>query len=142
HAVVAGPPGVGQRAEALGRFGADVVLAIEHPALTSFARETIAATIAARAKTGSYRAVVLGFSAQGRDLGPRLAAKLDAPIASDIIDVELSGDTVVVKHPAYANKVVVTLAISGSPVILSVRPSAFTAKDSPRTPRVEPMQPA
>jgi len=84
HAFVAGAPGVAQKAEALGRYGADVVIALEHPALATFERESIAATIAARAKSASYRAIVLGFSAQGRDLGPRLAAKLDAPIVSDI----------------------------------------------------------
>ena len=142
HAVVAGPPDVGQRAASLGRFGADAILAIEHPALTSFSREAIAATIAGRAKTGSYRAVVLGFSAQGRDLGPRLAAKLDAPIASDVIDVEVSGDTLTVRHPGYANKVIITLAITGSPTIVSVRPSAFTAVEAPRTPHVESLAPA
>ena len=65
---------------------------------------------AERAKQGSYRAVVLGFSTQGRDLGPRLAAKLDAPIASDVTEISVSGDTVVVKHPGYANKVTVTLS--------------------------------
>src|SRR5690348_3536210 len=142
HAIVAGPPGTAQRGEALGRFGADVVLAIEHPALVTYARESIAATIAARAKGASYRAIVLGFSAQGRDLGPRVAAKLDAPIASDVIDVELSGDTLTVRHPGYANKVIITLTVSGTPAIVSVRPSAFTAADAPRTARVEPLSPA
>jgi electron transfer flavoprotein alpha subunit len=142
HALVAGPPGVAQKAAALGRFGADVILALEDAGLATFARESIAATIAARAKSVSYRAIVLGFSAQGRDLGPRIAAKLDAPIASDIIDVELSGDTLVVKHPAYANKVVVTLAITGTPAIISVRPSAFTAAEASRTPRTETIAPA
>ena len=142
HAIVAGPPGVAQRAEALGRFGADVVLAVEHPGLTTFAREAIAATIAARAKSASYRAVMLAFSAQGRDLGPRLAAKLDAPIASDVTEVEVNGDATTVKHPGYANKVVVTLTITGAPVILSVRPSAFTATESPRSARIEPLAPA
>src|SRR4051812_44071416 len=67
HALVAGPPGVAQKAAALGRFGADVVLAMEDPGLATFAREAIAATLAARAKSDSYRAIVLGFSAQGRD---------------------------------------------------------------------------
>ena len=142
HALVAGPPGVAQKAAALGRFGADVILALEDAGLATFARESIAATIAARAKSVTYRAIVLGFSAQGRDLGPRIAAKLDAPIASDIIDVELSGDTLVVKHPAYANKVIVTLAITGAPAIISVRPSAFTAAESSRTPRTEAIAPA
>ena len=142
HALIAGPPGVAQKSDVLGRFGADVVITVEHPGLATFARECIAATIAARAKSTSYRAVVLGFSAQGRDLGPRLAAKLDAPIVSDIIDLEVSGDALTVKHPGYANKVVIALSVAGPSAILSVRPSAFAAKESPRTPRVESLSPA
>lgn len=142
HAVIAGPPGIAQKSDVLGRFGADVVLAMEHPALATFARESIAATIAACAKSASYRAVVLGFSSQGRDLGPRVAAKLDAPIVSDIVDVDLTGDTATVKHPGYANKVIVTLAVSGSPVVLSIRPSAFGATEASRSARVEALAPA
>ena len=142
HALIAGPPGVSQKSAVLGRFGADVVLAMEHPSLATFARESIATTIAARAKSASYRAIVLGFSAQGRDLGPRLAAKLDAPIVSDVIDVQLAGDSLTVKHPGYANKVVLTLEIVGAPAIVSVRPSAFTATEAPRNARIEPVAPA
>jgi electron transfer flavoprotein alpha subunit len=142
HALLAGPPGIAQKAEVLGRYGADVVLTMEHPALATFARESIAATVAARAKAASYRAIVLGFSAQGRDLGPRIAARLDAPIATDVIDVQVTGDVLTVKHPAYANKVVVTLAISGSPTIVSIRPAAITAVEAPRSARIETIQPA
>jgi electron transfer flavoprotein alpha subunit len=142
HALVAGPPGVGAAAERLGAHGADVVLVVEHAGLATFERESIAATIAARAKEGSYRALVLGFSAQGRDLGPRLAAKLDAPIAADVTEISVAGDVTTVKHPGYANKVTLTLALSGSPVVLTVRPGAFTAKESPRAARRENVQPA
>jgi electron transfer flavoprotein alpha subunit len=142
HAIVAGPPGVAQKSDVLGRFGADVVIAVEHPGLATFARESIAATVASRAKSASYRAVVLGFSAQGRDLGPRLAAKLDAPIVSDVIDLEIAGEALTVKHPGYANKVVMTLNVTGAPAILSVRPRAFAAKESPRAARVESLAPA
>src|SRR3982751_4961363 len=63
HAIVVGTPGVGAVADQLGQHGADVVLVAEHPALEKFDRESIAATIAARASAGSYRAVMLGFSA-------------------------------------------------------------------------------
>jgi electron transfer flavoprotein alpha subunit len=142
HAVVAGAPGIAAASTALGRHGADLVIAIEHPALATYERESIAATIAARAASTGYRAVVLGFSAQGRDLGPRLAAKLDAPIVSDVIDVEVAGDTLVVRHPGYANKVVMTLVVTGAPAIVSVRPGAFTATEAARTVRVDSMVPA
>jgi electron transfer flavoprotein alpha subunit len=141
HAVVAGAPGIAQASAVLGKYGADVVLAIEHPALAVFERESIAATIAARAKHGGYRAVVLGFSAQGRDLGPRIAAKIDAPIASDVVDVEVAGESITVKHPGYANKVVITLTLSGAPVVLSVRPSAFNAAEAAREALTEPLAP-
>ncbi|CAN5283723.1 electron transfer flavoprotein subunit alpha/FixB family protein [soil metagenome] len=137
HALVAGAPGIASKVAPLGTYGADVVLVAEGAEFTNFARESLAATIADRAKSGAYRAVVLGFSAQGRDLGPRIAAKLDVPIASDVTEVSASGDTLTVKHPGYANKVIVTLAISGSPVVISVRPSAFPAKENPKSAKTE-----
>ena len=143
HALVAGAPGVAARAEQLGKHGADVVIAVEHAALANFDRESIAATLAARAKSASYRAVVLGFSAQGRDLGPRLAAQLDAPIVADVTEIgDASGDSLTVKHPGYANKVLITLVVTGAPVIVSVRPNAFAPKVAERTPRTETMAPA
>ena len=74
HALVAGPPGIGARAAQLGQAGADVVLTCEHDGFARYAREALAATISERAKTG-YRAVLLPFSANGRALGPRVAAR-------------------------------------------------------------------
>ena len=141
HAIVAGTSGVGSVAEQLGQHGADVVIVVEHPGLANFDREVVAATIAAHAKSGTYRAVILGFSAQGRDIGPRIAAKLDAPIASDVVEINASASSIAVKHPAYANKVIVTLEITAPLAVLSIRPSAFTPRTAPRTARVETMSP-
>jgi electron transfer flavoprotein alpha subunit len=141
HALVAGAPGVSAKAETLGKVGADLVVVVEHPGLATFERESLAATVAARAKSGAYRAVLLGFSAQGRDLGPRVAAKLDAPIVTDVMDVQATGDALTVKHPAYANKVIMTLSVRGPLVVLSVRPSAFTPAPAERVARVESMAP-
>ena len=139
HALLAGAPGIGAKASQLAAYGADVVLVVESAEFAGFARESLAATLAERTTSGAYRAVVLGFSAQGRDLGPRVAAKLDAPIASDVTDIAASGDTLTVKHPGYANKVILTLSISGSPVVISVRPSAFTATENAKAARSEPL---
>ncbi len=142
HAFLAGPSGIGAKAEQLGKHGADVVLVSEHAGWSRYAREALAATIAERAKSGGYRAVLVPFSATGRDLAPRLAAKLDAPIASDVIAFTAAGDTITVRHPGFANKVVVTLDVKGSPAVISVRPSAFTPKENPRSARTESVAPA
>ncbi|HEY4303326.1 MAG TPA: electron transfer flavoprotein subunit alpha/FixB family protein [Gemmatimonadaceae bacterium] len=142
HAMVFGTSGVASVAEHLGHHGADVVVVVEHVGYKNFDRESVAATIAERAKGGSYRAVVLGFSAQGRDLGPRLAAKLDAPIVSDVTDIQATGDTLTVKHPGYANKVIATLEVNAPLAIVSVRPSAITAVGNAKAGKIENMQPA
>jgi electron transfer flavoprotein alpha subunit len=141
HALVAGPPGVSEKVAQLAQYGADLALMCEHAAFGTYARESLAATIAERARNG-YRAVLLPFSAQGRDLGPRLAARLDAPIAPDVLAITASGETLIVKHPGYANKVIVTLAVSGSPAVISLRPAAFTPKENARSSRTETIAPA
>jgi electron transfer flavoprotein alpha subunit len=137
HALLVGPPGAGALAEQLGRFGADVVLVSEDARLAEVDCEVVAATLAARARLSSYRAIVLGFSAQGRDIGPRVAAHLDAPIASDVTSVSATGDALVVKHPVYANKVIATLEVTGPLAVVTVRPSAITAAEAPRAARSE-----
>jgi electron transfer flavoprotein alpha subunit len=137
HALLAGAPGITAKAGDLGKYGADVVFTVESPDYATYARESLAATIADKVKSGGYRAVILGFSSQGRDLGPRVAARLDAPIASDVTEISAAGDAITVKHPGYANKVMLTLSLSGSPVVISLRPNAFTAKESTKTPRTE-----
>jgi len=142
HALCAVPSGGAALAEQLGKHGADVVVAVEHPAFANYARESVAATLAERARSSRYRAVLVGFSAQGRDLAPRVAAKLDAPVAADATEIRIAGDSVVVKHPVYANKVLATLQLDGPLVVLSTRPGAFPAKESPRTAAVESLAPA
>ena len=140
HALLAGPPGIAAKAEQLGRFGADLVLVCEHAGFARYARDAIAATLAQRAK--NYRAVVLPFSANGRDLGPRVAAKLDAPIAADVISFTAGADAITVKHPGFANKVIVTLEVKGPLAVLSLRPGAFTPKENVKSARTESIQPA
>ena len=141
HALLAGPPGIGARAEQLGKHGADVVFVCEHAGFATYAREAIAATLAERGRNG-YRAVLLPFSSQGRDLGPRVAVRLEAPLAADVIELSASGDTITARHPGYANKVILTLEVKGSPAVVSVRPAAFTPKDNPRPGRTETISPA
>ncbi len=142
HALLAGAPGSGGKASQLGNYGADVVLVSESADFASFARESLAATIADRAKSGGYRAIVLGFSSQGRDLGPRVAALLDIPIATDVTSIAVSGDSLTVKHPGYANKVIMTLVVAGPQAVVSIRPSAFTAVENAKAAHVENVAPS
>jgi len=142
HALLLGGPGVAAKAAQLGQYGADVVIVVEHPGFTLYNPEAAAATAAARIRAGGYRAAVFSASGQGRDLAPRVAAKLKVPLVADVIAIEISSDRVLARHPVNTGKVIATLAISGSPAILSVRPNSFTPAASARPGKVETATPA
>jgi len=142
HALVLGPPGIAKAAESLGRFGADAVQVVEHPGFERYAPESFAATAAERLKAGSYRIAVFPASVEGRDLAPRVAARLGVGLASDVIAFEVRGDAILAEHPAYTGKVNVTLRLTGTPAIVSLRPGAIPPAEQPRTARVEAVVPA
>jgi electron transfer flavoprotein alpha subunit len=142
HAIVIGAPGIAAKADGLGHYGADVIIAVEHPDLRGYNPELFTASVAERLEAGSYRAAVFSASAQGRDLAPRVAARLGVSLASDVTEVELQGDSVVAQHPAFTGKVIVTLRLRGTPALLSLRPGAITPVEKERSPRRESVGPA
>lgn len=141
HAMLIGGAGITDRAEALGRYGADAVVVVEHAALERYNPEAFTATIAQRLRSGDYRAAIFSASAQGRDLAPRVAAKVGVSLASDVTGFEFRDSGVIAHHPAYTGKVVVTLRLTGTPALLSIRPGTFTPVERPRAARVETAAP-
>src|SRR5690606_16097352 len=109
----------------------------EHDAFTHSNVEATAQQVAERVRQGNYRVVVLSASAQGRDLAPRVAAKLQVPIAAEVIAFELDGDALIARHFTYAGKVIATLRLTATPAVVSVRPGAVQPEQSPREGRVE-----
>ena len=142
QAVVIGGPGIAARAEALGRYGADVVTVVEHPGLARYSPEVFAATLAELLRADGHRAAFFAASAEGRDLAPRVAARLGAGLASDVTGFEIQGDAVLARHPAYTGKIMVTLRLTGTPALISLRPGAITPAEQPRTARIETAAPA
>ena len=141
HALLIGGPGIAARAATLGRHGADVVIVVEHAALDRYNPEAFAATVAERLRAGGYRAGLFSASAEGRDLAPRAAAKAGVSLASDVTDFKLVEGGATAHHPAYTGKVVVTLRLTGTPALLSIRPGAVTPAEPPKPGRVETAAP-
>ncbi len=125
HAVLAGAAGVADKAAALAEHGADSVLVLEHAGFAQYNPEALAATLAQRLGDGTYAYAVFSATAQGRDLSPRVAAKLGAGLIADATGFVLDGSTIVAQHPINNGKVIATLALGAAPALVSVRPSAF-----------------
>ncbi|HZI20853.1 MAG TPA: electron transfer flavoprotein subunit alpha/FixB family protein [Gemmatimonadales bacterium] len=124
--------GAARGADAVGGFGADKVITLTNAAFRSYAPEGYARAIVDRVKAGGYDAVVFAASATGKDLAPRVAARLGRPLAQEVTDVAVEGGAVVVIRPVYAGKALLKIKIAGSPAVLSLRPNVFTPVQRPK----------
>lgn len=125
HAVLAGDAGIGGKAGALAEYGADSVLVLEHAGFAQYNPEALAATLADKLSGGTYGYAVFSATAQGRDLSPRVAAKLGSGLAPDLTGFTVEGGHVVGQHFNMNGKTIATLTLTGTPAVLSVRPAAF-----------------
>jgi electron transfer flavoprotein alpha subunit len=72
----------------------------------------------------NYDAVLTPATAQGKNLSPRIAAKLDVSQISDVIEV-VDANTFV--RPIYAGNALETVQSSEAKKVITVRPTAFKA---------------
>jgi electron transfer flavoprotein alpha subunit len=142
HALLLGPPGIAARAAQVGQYGADTVIVVEHAGLANYSPEVATATAAARIKSGGYRAAVFSTSAQGRDLAPRVAARLGVSVVTDVLSFEIEGDTIVVRHPMNIGKVIATITIAAKPAIVAMRPNVIAPAQNAKAGKVENESPA
>jgi electron transfer flavoprotein alpha subunit len=110
-------------------FGAAKVLVCEDAQLANYTVERYAPTVATVAKSGSFDTVVVTASSFGKDLAPRLAAKLGAGYAADINQVKVDGGKRTYRRPMFAGNALGYLEITTATHVVSVRQTEFPAAE-------------
>lgn len=91
----------------------------------------VASAVAAGVESGDFElpdAFILGTTQDGRDVAGRLSVKLDAPVITNVVDLELDGDVLVGTEPVFGgNTNVKTRFTSDKVAIFLVRPKSFEA---------------
>ncbi|MBI3071177.1 MAG: electron transfer flavoprotein subunit alpha/FixB family protein [Deltaproteobacteria bacterium] len=116
--------GVGAVADDFRRFGLAKVFVADNAAYQHALATTYAAVVAEVVKENGVTLVTATATAFGKDLLPRVAAKLDAGMVSDISDV-VDGSTFV--RPLFAGNALARVKVSSTIKVVSVRGTAFDA---------------
>jgi len=114
-------------ADDAGRAGAKKLYVAD---LGPYLPETYAAAMKQVIDDAQPSVVLLGGSSNGRDLAPRLAAKLNAGVASDVDRLEWTGGKLRARRPVYSGKAFATVEVSSTPALATTRPNAFPAEDA------------
>jgi electron transfer flavoprotein alpha subunit len=111
--------------EALGRRGVPRVYQVSDPALARYSSDGFSIAIQKVVEKADPEVILLAASANGKDLGPALAARLGAAVVTDAIALDVEDGKVRATRPVYAGKARVAVEPTGSPVIVSLRPNVF-----------------
>jgi len=120
HVLVAGSGAQAVADQAARIASVSKVLLADGPALTDALAENLAAQVLALA--GDYSHILFASTASGKNVAPRVAAKLDVAQISDIVAVE-SADTFV--RPIYAGNALATVQSADAKKVITVRTTAF-----------------
>lgn len=112
---------------AMGDAGAERALLATQPGFEHYDASGYAAVVVAAAEAVSPKAILFPASAMGKDLAPRVAARLGVGLASDCTAIDVEGGRLVATRPVYAGKANLKLSFTGSPAIASLRPKVFPA---------------
>ena len=112
-------------ASQLSSYGARKILTAEIEG--GYVAERYAPTVAEAAKSGDYGVVVATATTYGKDLMPRVAARIEAGVASDIASVSIDGGTISYRRPMYAGNVFGWCTVETPIQVVTVRQTEFEA---------------
>ena len=120
--------------EELKKYGPDKIWVADDPALADYTTDAYANILSGLIQSADPAIIILGASAQGKDLAGRLAARLDAGVAMDCTAIKLDNGSLTYTRPMFGGKIVADVEIEGELQIVAIRPNVMditeAAKDS------------
>lgn len=117
---------------------ADRVLAVSSQDLENSLAEPYQRMLSFLSRERKPGIVMMGHSSFGMDLAPSLAVELEAPLATDCIDIKTNGDSILATRSIYNGKVRATYSLASSgTVVMTTRVGEFAVEESNRQGHIE-----
>lgn len=117
-------------AETAGAYGAQKLFVANAAELEQYGYEQYTAAAKQAIEENGAAVVLLGGTSNGRDLAPRLGARLGVGVASDVDRLEWADGKVRARRPVYSGKAFATVEVDAKPAIVTCRPNAFPAEQT------------
>ncbi|MFH1861840.1 MAG: electron transfer flavoprotein subunit alpha/FixB family protein [bacterium] len=122
-------------------YGPNRILTVNHPQLESYSTEGYTKVLATAIQQEQPDAILMAATAMGKDLAPRLAARLGVSVLSDVTKLTWADGKLEAVRPIYAGKLLQTLRSKTQPSIATTRPKAFlpTPPDASKSAEIVPL---
>ena len=114
----------------LAKAGADKVVVVDDPMLAEYVTEPYTKAVTAVIKAQDPEIVIFGASSIGRDLAPRVSARIHTGLTADCTKLEIDPETKLLNmtRPAFGGNIMATiLCANHRPQMATVRPGVMQA---------------
>ena len=115
--------------DTLAQHGATKIYVADDDSLATYSSEGYTNTLAALIGKVEPAIILLGATAMGKDLAPRLAARLGVGLASDCTALEIDAGRLLATRPIFAGKALARVKLNYDPQMATVRPNVLAAPD-------------
>lgn len=139
--VLLGNTDLAEQAEEMIYYGADRVKIVTDEKLAQYSPDAYGKAVLEIINMESPDGIVMGHTVNGKDLTPKIAARLETGLISDVVTIENTGSQLVFTRPIYSGKAFEKKVIKDGLTFVTVRPNNITAleRDETRTGQVEPV---
>ncbi|MDM5339075.1 electron transfer flavoprotein subunit alpha/FixB family protein [Fictibacillus enclensis] len=125
----------------ISQYGPDKVYVLEDEALSIYTTDAYVQALGQLIEEVKAEIILLGHTAIGKDLAPRVAARLGAGLISDCTGVNLENGEIVFTRPIYAGKAFQKKVFNQGKVFATLRPNNFEIQGNLVVAEVVPFQP-
>lgn len=114
----------------LAKAGADKVVVVDDPMLAEYVTEPYTKAVTAVIKAQDPEIVIFGASSIGRDLAPRVSARIHTGLTADCTKLEIDPETKLLNmtRPAFGGNIMATIVCANHrPQMATVRPGVMQA---------------
>ncbi|MFH1841791.1 MAG: electron transfer flavoprotein subunit alpha/FixB family protein [bacterium] len=122
-------PAAGAAAAEAGKYGAHKLFAATDAAFGQYNSELYGTALQNFCAAQNPELLLLGSTAMGKDLGPKVAAKLGCACISDSVGMKYDGGFEI-RRPIFAGKCFTDVTPKSATAVVGIRPNAFTLGDS------------
>ena len=119
-------PGVDSAREALGRYGAAKVYVADAPEIVEYLVVPKVEALAQLVERTQPAAVLIGSSAEGKEIAGRLAVRTNSGVITDAVDVQAGDEGPIVSQSVFAGSYTVRSRVTQGTPIVTVKPNSAT----------------